>query len=86
MSRYCFVALLIQTLVVFALGAAADAAGPAELEFVESGGTCAEKNVAAAAAGATPFASGEYGSHHTIDKLNDGQYGNTHSWIGHQSV
>ena len=39
MSRYCFVALLIQTLVVFALGAAADAAGPAELEFVESGGT-----------------------------------------------
>ena len=39
------------------------------------------QNIAAATAGATPFAIGEYGGPHTIAHLNDGLYGNAYSWI-----
>jgi hypothetical protein len=38
-------------------------------------------NIAAATAGATPFAIGQYGGPHKIAHLNDGRYGNTSSWI-----
>ena len=41
----------------------------------------APPNVAAAAAGATPFAIAELGDPHTIAHLNDGLYGNAYSWI-----
>lgn len=57
------------------------AAGP-QLVPIEIGGTFAAENLAAASTGAVAFGRGEYGSNHTIEKLNDGVYGNTNSWIG----
>jgi len=52
------------------------------LELIETGGTFGPKNLAAASAGAVPFSLNDYGEHHTVDKLNDGKYGNPSTWIG----
>ncbi len=66
---------------VFVPGAAVAEAGP-PLELIETGGTFAPENLAAASAAAVPFSLNDYGEHHTVDKLNDGKYGNPSTWIG----
>ena len=58
------------------------AVNPDLLTLVETGGTFAPGNLAAASAGATPFALNQHGSNHVTSKLNDESYGNTDSWIG----
>ena len=52
------------------------------LELIETGGEATSKNIAAASAGAIPFAFNDLGGRHVTDKLNDGIYGNGSTWIG----
>ncbi len=49
----------------------------------ETGGTFLSKNLAAASTGATAFAKDVISGYaeHAIAHLNDGEYGNTHSWV-----
>jgi len=74
--------LLAFSATVLALGPATWAVAQAPLELIEIGGMFGSENLAAAAAGAVPFSLNDYGEHHTIDKLNDGKYGNPSTWIG----
>jgi hypothetical protein len=55
---------------------------PGQLALVETGGPFSGGNLAAATAGATPFALNEAGGNHVTSKLNDGNFGNFDSWIG----
>lgn len=57
------------------------------LTLVEEGGSFAPSNLAAASAGAVPFAYDVIPGYpqHTIPHLNDGTYGNSNSWIGNSA-
>jgi Lamin Tail Domain/CotH kinase protein len=66
-----------------------DAALPPVLTRVEEGGTMdAAANLALATRGSVPFAKDllpGYPNTHTIDRLNNGTYGNSSSWIGNSA-
>lgn len=57
------------------------------MKLAQIGGTFAANNLAAPAAGSTPFAkdSLQPGGQHDFPKLNDQIYGNTNSWIGNSA-